>query len=260
MEKGMPDYHREFAAVYDDVYRDTCSVEADIDVAIKNLDIKPGAVLLDWGCGTGAHAKALARQGYVVDGIDVSPAMIEQANSGAKSQGMTAFCGDIAEYAQQARITPFDGFYSFANVLNCLPHREAMVSSLRAIAGMLHSGACGFVDVWNITPLLQHGTRDTVREFSTPLGHYVQAMNAMLDRESQVLDIEYRLFSQRPTDELWSLVRSRHRLYVLTLQQYFNIFSEAGFDVRRILLQRPRTEEGLATENDRLVSFVLRRV
>ncbi|MFO7587481.1 MAG: methyltransferase domain-containing protein [Gemmatimonadota bacterium] len=44
------------------------------------LAARPGAgSLLDVGCGTGAHARALNDTGFRVDGIDIEPAFVEIA-------------------------------------------------------------------------------------------------------------------------------------------------------------------------------------
>lgn len=42
--------------------------------------VMPGAALLDAGCGTGRYAIELARRGYTVRGIDLSPELIDEAN------------------------------------------------------------------------------------------------------------------------------------------------------------------------------------
>ena len=46
--------------------------------------------VLDIGCGTGRHAIELARRGYRVTGIDLSPAQIERARSKAAAAGVEA--------------------------------------------------------------------------------------------------------------------------------------------------------------------------
>jgi len=37
----------------------------------------PGAGVLDAGCGTGRYSRELARRGYIVHGVDLSPEVIE---------------------------------------------------------------------------------------------------------------------------------------------------------------------------------------
>lgn len=49
----------------------------------------PGPVL-DVGCGPGAHSVALARRGYDVLGIDVSPGMVQVARTRAERDGIDA--------------------------------------------------------------------------------------------------------------------------------------------------------------------------
>ena len=50
--------------------------------------LPPGATVLDIGCGTGEEALALAREGYGVLGIDVSPAMVRLAQAKAAVHGV----------------------------------------------------------------------------------------------------------------------------------------------------------------------------
>ena len=41
--------------------------------------VLPGAELLDAGCGTGRYSRELARRGYVVEGVDLTPELLEVA-------------------------------------------------------------------------------------------------------------------------------------------------------------------------------------
>jgi len=59
--------------------------------------VLPGAALLDAGCGTGRYSAELARGGYVVHGIDVSPELVDMARrSIVDGPGSVSFAvGDI---------------------------------------------------------------------------------------------------------------------------------------------------------------------
>ncbi len=75
------DYDRDVGALGDD-YRavDTMvSFFIDLDLAAHGLD-RPDIEILDAGCGTGLVGVALDERGYtVIDGVDLSPAMVERA-------------------------------------------------------------------------------------------------------------------------------------------------------------------------------------
>lgn len=66
----------------------TKNTVAEVDFLIEALGLRPGASVLDVGCGTGRHAIELARRGYGVTGLDISAGMLEQARQGAQAAGV----------------------------------------------------------------------------------------------------------------------------------------------------------------------------
>jgi cyclopropane fatty-acyl-phospholipid synthase-like methyltransferase len=48
----------------------------EVDFLVKELSLKPGALILDIGCGTGRHSIELAKRGYAVTGLDLSSEML----------------------------------------------------------------------------------------------------------------------------------------------------------------------------------------
>ena len=55
------------------------------DIAAR---LKPGDRVLDLGCGTGALAVRLAQRGCQVTGVDISPAMLDQAAQRLREEGL----------------------------------------------------------------------------------------------------------------------------------------------------------------------------
>lgn len=255
-----PDYHRAFARIYDDIRLASCTPHEDARVALRGLELSPGAHVLDWGCGTGIHARLLANAGYRVTGIDRSSAMLAIAESGSRCTlpkihyVLNEVPGDSTRLEQGT----FDAVCSFGNVLNCLSDVHAMKAALSSLSRLLRTQGAAFLDAWNIAPLVHHASRDAVREFTHSGRRYVQTMSAQFDPADQVLIVDYRVFVAPLRAEMWRLITSRHRLCILTLDQYKELFAAAGFQVKRIIQQRPRTNV-VAGENDRLVSFLLQR-
>jgi len=57
---------------------------------VERLHLKPGTTLLDVACGSGNLAIPAARAGATVTGMDIAPAMVEQARENAQREGLQA--------------------------------------------------------------------------------------------------------------------------------------------------------------------------
>src|SRR5215813_5244265 len=72
------EYAWAFDLIIDRPVRKEC---AAIATWLVERGVRPGAALLDAGCGTGRYSRELARRGYAVRGIDLSPELLNIANA-----------------------------------------------------------------------------------------------------------------------------------------------------------------------------------
>lgn len=95
--------------------------------------VAPPASILDFGCGTGEIARALASGGYAVTGCDLSPAMVAAARSRTPANGPTYVVLDAARLP----ILPFaDGQFDVvlsSSVFEYLPDPAAQLRELRRV-------------------------------------------------------------------------------------------------------------------------------
>lgn len=64
--------------------------EAEVDRALAMLGASGSERVLDLACGTGRHSLELARRGFAVVGVDISPDLLEIAESDATAQSLDA--------------------------------------------------------------------------------------------------------------------------------------------------------------------------
>lgn len=78
----MAHFTQGYAQLYDWLYGEK-SYDAEVDLIHKTIsELRPGSkVVLDYGCGTGNHAKVLAKKGYQIYGIDVNREMLDVAKA-----------------------------------------------------------------------------------------------------------------------------------------------------------------------------------
>lgn len=70
-----------------------------VDFIIRALHLKGGEKILDLACGFGRHSLELARRGFSVTGVDITPSYIRFAKEKAQKEGLSAdfLCCDIRE-------------------------------------------------------------------------------------------------------------------------------------------------------------------
>jgi 2-polyprenyl-3-methyl-5-hydroxy-6-metoxy-1,4-benzoquinol methylase len=61
-----------------------------VEFIVEQLALEPGASVLDVACGRGRHSVELARRGFRVTGIDLSPRSLELARAAAAEAGIEA--------------------------------------------------------------------------------------------------------------------------------------------------------------------------
>ncbi len=111
-------------------------VDAEARFLATALAAPAGGRLLDVPCGAGRQARALARLGYYVDGVDVSEAML--AGAGAPDvDGVTLRQGDLTALAAERH---YDGAYCWGNSFGYVGDDESR-AFLRTIAAALVPGA-----------------------------------------------------------------------------------------------------------------------
>ncbi|MGZ4683289.1 MAG: SAM-dependent methyltransferase [Acidimicrobiales bacterium] len=86
-------------------YSFTRGTRNEVEFLIDQLELGPGARVLDVGCGPGRHALALAERGIETVGVDISERFVELAREGAASAGIEG-----ATFRRlDARSLPFEG-------------------------------------------------------------------------------------------------------------------------------------------------------
>jgi SAM-dependent methyltransferase len=65
------------------------AAEEEIDAIERLAEIRPPALVLDLCCGPGRHSVALARRGYAVTGVDLTPQYLTLAEERAQAAGVT---------------------------------------------------------------------------------------------------------------------------------------------------------------------------
>lgn len=111
----------------------------EADFLVHELNVAPGAALLDVPCGFGRHTLELARRGYRLTGIDISDQYTRQLHEQATAEQLPirVIHGDILTSDLG---TGFDGAYCLGNSFGYVDY-AGMQAFVRNVASALRPGA-----------------------------------------------------------------------------------------------------------------------
>ncbi len=160
--------------------------QQEADFIQQTLHVAAPAKLLDVPCGGGRHSLALAKRGYLMTGVDLSPEFLAAARSGT-----TATSVSIQWEHREMRDLPwtneFAGAFSFGNSFGYLDD-AGNADFLKAVAHALKPSARFLLDVGYIIEILL----PTLQERAWyPLGDDVLLADRRYDHVTSRLHVEY---------------------------------------------------------------------
>jgi SAM-dependent methyltransferase len=225
-------------------YDEECDL---IEAALARYGDGGGKALLDIGCGTGGHSLELARRGYAMTGVDLSPSMVAQARAKGEalpeSERPAWLVGDARTFEAGG---PFDAAIMMFAVVGYLTANDDVMAGLRNIRRHLRPGAAFVCDFWYGPSVLVDRPTDRIRVLEAGSRQIIRATNTTLDVTRHTADVSFRLWS---LDEgrLVSESSEMHQMRYFFPQEYAFMLSQAGFDMVGISafpsLDQPLTDE-----------------
>jgi SAM-dependent methyltransferase len=156
-----------YAAYYDLLYGDK-DYGAEVDY-VRSLIGDDSRRVLELGCGTGGHAFALARRGFVVHGVDLSTPMVTRAQrrlaaSPTEVQARLRFQqGDARTYRDGEH---YEAVLSLFHVMSYQTHNADLEAAMATARAHLAPGGRFVFDFWYGPAVLSDRPRHVVKEVS----------------------------------------------------------------------------------------------
>lgn len=119
----------------------------EVDFLEKTLGLTGNETVLDLACGYGRHSLELARRGYRVIGVDITPAYVDDANKNAEQEHLQAsfICDDLRNLHYE---NEFDVVLNMADgAIGYLENDAENLKIFDVIAKALKPGGKSFLDI-----------------------------------------------------------------------------------------------------------------
>jgi len=210
------------AEFYDRIYstfKDYAGEATQIASLVRRINPQCQTVL-DVACGTGEHARLLAAQGFVVDGLDLDPAFVRIAEQ--KHPAGRFVEADMSEFRLSRR---YDAVLCLFSSIGYLQTLDRVTRALRCFREHMAPGGVIVIEPWFAPGVLDP---DRVSR------HTGEANGVRVSRVSRV-EIEGRVSRLRFEYEITDGTGTRHmsevhELGLFTTAELLRTFQDAGLD------------------------------
>lgn len=231
----MTDSYGAYARFYD---LDLEGMEEDLPF-LEGMAARCGSPLLELACGTGRALLPLARRGFQLTGVDVSPAMLAIARGRLQEAGLE---GRVRLVQQDMRALDLGGRFNLAFALvNSFSHMLTLDDQLAALAAVrrhLEPGGILILDLFNpdmgrLLDFRGHVVLD--KQMHDPVtGHTITKYRSeQVDLGQQVIDVTYVM------DEVNGEGALRRTIFPFALRYFYRFELElllryAGFELEAV--------------------------
>mgnify|MGYP006266371585 CR=1 FL=1 len=204
---------RDYAKFYDLLYRDK-DYDREARFVLDRLEAhapRP-ATIVDFGCGTGRHARAIAALGVSVTGVERSLDMLETARATPSATGAAPIeyvQGDI-RFVAPARLA--DAAVCLFHVLCYLTHDEDLDAFFQTVAAHLPVGGVLLFDVWHGPAVLRDRPAVSTKHVSSDAFDVTRIGEPHLDADQHIVEMAYRLTATDRQSGAVTEIRERHRM------------------------------------------------
>jgi SAM-dependent methyltransferase len=203
--------------------------------------------LLDVACGTGRHAREFDAAGFDVTGVDINPALLEQAR--ATTPGARFLEADMRSLSKlELEAGSFQSVVCLFDSIGYPLSNEGVLDALRGMRALLAPGGRFVVDFLHTPAMLRHAAPLGVKRW--PLdgeGELLRISQTVLDEAQGVMRVEYDLIELRASDGGWERHSEQQENRFFAVEEMRALLSAAGFNPRAFM---PAYGEGPVTADD----------
>jgi SAM-dependent methyltransferase len=212
-----------YARYYDLLYRDKdYAAEAQYVASCIRRHAPQAKRVLELGCGTGAHAEHLAREGYVVHGVDLSEAMLARAEE-RRSHVSTEIAKRWTFRRDDVRTVrtgeTYDAVIALFHVMSYQTTNADLAAAFATAAVHLKRGGLFVFDFWYGPAVLTQTPEVRVKRLSDDHINVTRIAEPVMHMNDNVVDVHYAVFIELKATGKVEQLQETHRMRYLSLPE-----------------------------------------
>lgn len=222
----MTDLFNEYSKYYDLIYgdKDTLAEVEYIDDLLCRYGVSGGR-LLEFGSGTGRHARLLSERGYDVHGIEQSAQMLQMCTP---KDGCTFEAGDIA-FVSTGKT--YDAVLSLFHVISYQRSNARLNQVFSNAARHLSSNGLFVFDVWFSPAVLSLKPSVRVKKLTSDDLEVIRIAEPFSNVNHNIVDVRYTIFVRPRGEATYSSFSETHVMRHFSIPE-LKLFAESnGFSL-----------------------------
>jgi SAM-dependent methyltransferase len=223
-----------YSHYYDLLYKDKDYKGESNYVQSLLKQYSPQAVtILNLGCGTGAHDVLLCRQGFVIDGVDMSDEMLIKANEKLSTFpeliiSLRFHSGDIRKVRLEKT---FDAVISLFHVMSYQTTNDDFIAAVRTAKAHLKTNGLFVFDCWYGPTVLTDRPIVRVKRFQDDRINVTRIAEPIFHPEKNVVDVCYTVFINDKKTGVTQELRETHSMRYLFSPEIEMMLADNGFKI-----------------------------
>jgi SAM-dependent methyltransferase len=225
-----------YADIYDALYHDKDYEQetAFVDFLLGRHAKAKVKQILDLGCGTGTHDIVLARRGYRVHGVDMSPQMLAHAERHRAEllkpfRDLLSFSlGDIRDLDLKCK---FDAVISLFHVMSYQTTDADLLAALTTARNHLRMDGLFLFDFWHGPAVLSQGVQKREKRIEKGGLSALRRSNPVWDKERDIVKVNYQLEIADKASGRVEMSNEEHVVRYLFRDRLAFLMMSCGFEI-----------------------------
>lgn len=217
-----------YAKYYDLLYRDKdyAGEAAYVLDLLASNGVTEGS-LLELGCGTGRHALEFARNGFAVDGYDLSPGMVAAANT-LKQKTSVEVNFQVGDVRALRTGKKYNAVVSLFHVASYQTETLDLLAMFETAAEHLMPGGIFVFDCWYGPGVLTDLPVVRVKRWEDEICRITRIAEPTMHPERDVVDVKYTIFAADKTDNSYVTIEETHPMRYLFEPEVKMLLNKSG--------------------------------
>jgi SAM-dependent methyltransferase len=224
----MTDNFQNYSKYYDLLYKDK-NYEAESAYVTKLLkNVAPHArAVIELGCGSGAHASYLCKEGYELTGIERSQEMVNIAME-KRIENFTPVHGNIEDFSLNRQ---FDVAISLFHVISYLTDNKALLNCFKLTNKHLNKDGVFLFDVWYTPAVYMQKPETRIRRLADENIDVVRIAESGMDYEHNVVNVNFEVIIKDKLTGKTETIQENHPMRHFSTGEIGFLASQTGFEL-----------------------------